>query len=193
MKTPKILVLAGSVRHGSTNRMLAVEAEAALQKAGVEATFADLREYALPIYDADLEADIGLPEAARALKKLAKEADGFAIASPEYNGSYPALLKNAIDWISRPEPGEGPLAAFVGKPAAILSASPGVGGGQRVLRELRHFLEGIRIKVLPHEVSIGKAGEAFDADGRLTRPADIENLKALTAELAGAVGQKELA
>jgi len=192
MKTPKILVLAGSVRHGSTNRMLAVEAEAALREAGVEASFADLREYALPIYDADLEADIGLPEAARSLKKLAKEADGFAIASPEYNGSYPALLKNAIDWISRPEQGEGPLAALAGKPAAILSASPGAGGGKRVLRELRHFLEGIRVTVLPTEVSIASSGEAFDAAGRLTRSADIESLRALAAGLAGAVRQKEL-
>src|ERR1051326_1001008 len=136
MKTPKILVLAGSTRLASTNRLLARDAAEALRNAGMDAIFADLRDYAMPLYDGDLEAETGLPPAARTLKDLARESDGFAVASPEYNGSHSAVLKNASDWISRPEPGEGPVAVFRGKPAAILAASPGAGGGRRVLKQL---------------------------------------------------------
>jgi NAD(P)H-dependent FMN reductase len=190
MKTPKILVLAGSTRTGSTNRLLARDAAEALRNAGLEAIFADLRDYPMPLYDGDLETASGLPPAARTLKDLARESDGFAIASPEYNGSYSAVLKNAIDWISRPENGEGPVEVFRGKPAAILSASPGQGGGRRVLKQLRELLEGIRMTVTPHQVSIAQSGDAFNAEGRLKRPADIESLNRLTEELAGAVRQK---
>ena len=190
MATPKILVIAGSTRAASTNRLLAKEAAAALREAGVDVTLADLRDFPMPLYDADLEAASGLPPAARALKELAREADGFAIASPEYNGSYPAVLKNAIDWISRVEPGDGPLEVFRGKPAGILSASPGQGGGKRVLKQLRELLEMIRMTVVPHHVSIANSGEAFDAAGRLVRISDIESLSKLTSELAGAVRQR---
>src|SRR5215471_11069774 len=161
MKTPKILVLAGSTRTGSTNRLLARDAAETLRNAGLEAVFADLRDYPMPLYDGDLEAASGLPPAARTLKDLARESDGFAIASPEYNGSYSAVLKNAIDWISRPEDGEGPVEVFRGKPVAILSASPGPGGGRRVLKQLRELLEGIRVKVVNHQVSIAQSGAAF--------------------------------
>jgi NAD(P)H-dependent FMN reductase len=192
MKTPKILVLAGSTRTGSHNRLLARDAAESLRNAGLEAIFADLRDYPMPLYDGDLETEAGLPPAAKTLKELAREADAFAVASPEYNGSYSAVLKNAIDWISRPEAGEGPVELFRGKPAAILSASPGPGGGKRVLKRLRELLEGVRMTVVPHQVSIAQSGAAFDASGRLVRHADIESLQKLTEELAGAVRQKEL-
>jgi NAD(P)H-dependent FMN reductase len=193
MKTPKILVLAGSTRQASTNRLLARDAAEALRNAGLEAVFADLRDYPMPLYDGDLEDASGLPPAAKTLKDLARESDAFVIASPEYNGSYSAVLKNAIDWISRPEPGERALEVFSGKPAAILSASPGAGGGRRVLKQLRELLEGIRMTVVPHQVSIAQSGDAFDVEGRLKRPADIESLNRLTEELAGAVKQKATA
>src|ERR1043165_5091218 len=98
MKALKILVLAGSTREGSTNKLLARDAAEALRNAGLEAILADLRDYPMPLYDGDLEAAEGLPPAAKTLKDLAGEAAGFAIASPEYNGSYSAVLKNAIDW-----------------------------------------------------------------------------------------------
>jgi NAD(P)H-dependent FMN reductase len=114
MKTPKILVLAGSTRQASTNRLLARDAAEALRNAGLEAVFADLRDYPMPLYDGDLEDASGLPPAAKTLKDLARESDAFVIASPEYNGSYSAVLKNAIDWISRPEPGERTLEVFSG-------------------------------------------------------------------------------
>jgi NAD(P)H-dependent FMN reductase len=170
--------------------MLARDAAESLRNAGLEAIFADLRDYPMPLYDGDLEAGSGLPPAAKALKDLAREAEALVIASPEYNGSYSAVLKNAIDWISRPEAGEASAGVFRGKPAAILSASPGSGGGRRVLKQLRELLEGISMRVVPHEVSIAKAGDAFDAEGRLKRPADIESLNRLTEELAESVRPK---
>src|SRR4051794_14455702 len=140
MMKPKIMVLAGSTRTESVNRKLARQAVEALRAAGADATFADLRDYPLPLYDGDLEETEGRPAASVALKELARQADGFVIATPEHNGSYPAVLKNAIDWISRPDPGESHLAVFRGKVAGIASASPGAYGGARGLKQLRELL-----------------------------------------------------
>jgi NAD(P)H-dependent FMN reductase len=191
LQHPKILVLAGSARLDSIHRKLARETVAALRAAGLEATLADLRDFPMPIYDGDLEAGQGLPTAAKALKELARRHDGFAIASPEYNGSFPALLKNALDWISRPEPGERPLEVFRGKVAAILSASPGPGGGQRVLRHLRELLEMMSVTVIPEQLSVARANAAFDTNGRLVRDEDLEGLQKLAAALAQAVERKQ--
>ena len=186
----KILVLAGSVRRDSIHRKLARQTVEALRNAGVEAMLGDLREFAMPIYDGDLEAGQGMPPAAKALKELARRHDGFAIASPEYNGSFPALLKNALDWISRPEPGERPLEVFRGKVAAILSASPGPGGGNRGLRHLRELLEMMSVRVVPRELAIARSSGAFDAAGRLMRAEDLSGLEELAAALAQAVARK---
>jgi NAD(P)H-dependent FMN reductase len=188
---PKILVLAGSARQDSVHRKVARQVVEALREAGAEATLADLREFPMPIYDGDLEAGEGPPPAARALKELARTHDGFAIASPEYNGSFPALLKNALDWISRPEPGERPLEVFRGKVAAILSASPGPGGGRRGLRHLRELLEMMNVGVIPQEVAIPRSGAALDAAGRLARTEDLTGLRELAQALAQAAAQKE--
>ena len=188
---PKILVLAGSARLDSIHRKLARQTVEALRSAGVEATLADLRDFPMPIYDGDLEAGQGLPAAAKALKELARRHDGFAIASPEYNGSFPALLKNALDWISRPEPGERPLEVFRGKVAAILSGSPGPGGGQRVLRHLRELLQMMSVTVIPEQLSLARADAAFDAAGRLAREEDLSGLRKLAAALAQAAPQKQ--
>jgi NAD(P)H-dependent FMN reductase len=163
----------------------------ALRHEGVEATLADLRDFPMPIYDGDLEAGEGLPPAAKALKELARRHDGFAIASPEYNGSFPALLKNALDWISRPEPGDRPLEVFRGKVAAILSASPGPGGGRRGLHQLRELLEMMSVSVIAEELAIARAGAAFDAEGQLVRAEDVTGLRELAAALAEAAARKE--
>jgi chromate reductase, NAD(P)H dehydrogenase (quinone) len=190
---PKILVLAGSARLDSIHRKLARQTVEALRDAGVEATLADLRDFPMPIYDGDLEAGEGLPPGARALKELARRHDGFAIASPEYNGSFPALLKNALDWISRPEPGDRPLEVFRGKVAAILSASPGPGGGRRGLRQLRQLLEMMSVSVVPRELAIARSGGALDEGGRLVRTEDLAGLQELAAALAQAAARKQVA
>lgn len=123
-------------------------------------------------------------------KELARTHDGFAIVSPEYNGSFPALLKNALDWISRPEPGEGPLAVFRGKVAALLSASPGPGGGKRGQHQLRELLEMMQVRVIPQELTIPRATEGLDDDGRPTRPADVAAWHQLAASLREAAAAK---
>jgi chromate reductase len=191
---PKILVLAGSARLDSVNRKLARQTVEALRAAGLEATLADLRDFPMPIYDGDLEAGEGIPPAAKALKELARAHDGFAIASPEYNGSFPALLKNALDWISRPEPGERSLEVFRGKVAAILSASPGPGGGRRGLHQLRELLQMMSVNVIPRELAVAHSSGAFDDAGRLIRAEDVTGLQELAASLAhAAVPQQEAA
>ena len=169
----KVLVFAGSTRKGSLHRKLALTAAADLRTRGLDVTIADLRDYPMPLYDGDLETESGVPENARAFRKLLERHDVFVIASPEYNGSFPALLKNAIDWTSRPVPGEPPAAVFGGKTAVLLSASPGPGGGARGLRHLRELLQMIGVEVLPADVTISRALSAFDDEGRLIRPEDV--------------------
>jgi len=190
---PKILVLTGSARLDSIHRKLASQTVEALRDAGLEATLADLRDYPMPIYDGDFETGQGLPPAARALKELARRDDGFAIASPEYNGSFSALLKNALDWISRPEPGERHLEVFRGKVAAILSASPGPAGGSRGLRHLRELLEMMSVTVVSPSLAIPRSSQAFDAAGRLVRPEDLAGLHDLASALAHAATQNQQA
>jgi NAD(P)H-dependent FMN reductase len=188
---PKILVLAGSARRDSIHRKLARQTVETLRTAGVEATLADLRDFPMPIYDGDLEAAEGIPPAAKALKELARGHDGFAIASPEYNGSFPALLKNALDWISRPEPGERHLEVFRGKVAAILSASPGPGGGKRGLHQLRELLEMMSVSVIARDLAIARSSGAFDDAGRLIRAEDVTGLRELAEGLANAAARQE--
>ena len=179
----KVLVFAGSVRQDSFHRKLALEAVGYLRAAGVDATFADLRDYPMPLYDGDVESVHGLPANAQAFKELVRLHDAIVIASPEYNGSFPALLKNVIDWISRPQGDEPRLAAFAGKRAALLSTSPGPGGGKRGLRHLRELLEMIGVTVVPEQLTIAKAFQAFDAEGHLTRPEDREQLEKVLASI----------
>jgi chromate reductase len=185
----RFLVFAGSTRKDSLNRKLALAALESLKRAGVQADFVDLRDYPMPLYDGDTEAQTGLPERAKAFKELVRGYDGLVIASPEYNGSFPALVKNTIDWISRVEGSERPLAVLRGKTAALLSASPGPGGGQRGLKHLRELLGLIGVNVLTPQVVVTKATSAFNEQGRLVRTDVVEAVDQLTAELAGLVLQ----
>lgn len=164
---PRILAFAGSARRDSYNKKLVRAAAKAAQSAGAVVTVIDLRDLPLPIYDEDLEREQGLPDNARRLKTLFTANDGLLIASPEYNSSITALLKNTIDWVSRPTPGEAPLGCFDGKVAAIMSASPGALGGLRGLVTLRMILGNIKVTVLPDQLAIVKAHEAFDPAGSL--------------------------
>lgn len=166
----RVLALAGSTREASLNKKLVRIAAAGAAGAGAETTFLDLRDYPLPVYDGDLEAEAGLPESARALKEAFQAHQGLLIATPEYNGSLTAVLKNALDWISRKTPEEPMLAAFDGKVAGLLSASPGALGGLRGLAHLRQILSGIRVLVVPEQYALARAGDAFDAEGGLRDP-----------------------
>ena len=121
------------------------------REAGGEVTLIDLKDFPLPLFDQDLEAEQGMPENGTRLKKLFIDHDGLLIASPEYNSSFPAVLKNAIDWVSRPAPGEPSLVAFRGKVATLMSASPGAQGGLRGLVHVRSILGNIGVIVLPDQ------------------------------------------
>jgi chromate reductase len=189
----RVLVFAGSIRNGSFNKMLADAAVKALRAAGIETTWADLKDYPMPFYDGDVEAATGLPERAKAFKELLRSHDAFVIASPEYNGSFPALVKNVIDWTSRGEQGDAPLTVYRDKIVAILSTSPGAGGGRRGLEHLRLLFERIRVTVIPEQVSIPRAGEAFDAEGGLAHEEDRQGLDRLVAGLAAALHQRQAA
>ena len=164
----KILFFSGSTRTGSYNSALAKEAYQIALDQGAEATYADLKEYPMPIYDGDLESDQGLPEKAIAFKQLFSEHQGVFIASPEYNSSFSPLLKNTLDWISRPhEENEEGLSAYKGKVIAIAAASPGGFGGLRGLIPLRMMLGNISTLVLPEQLAISGAHKAFNEQGHL--------------------------
>jgi NAD(P)H-dependent FMN reductase len=165
--TPKILAFAGSTRTESHNKKLVKIAASGAQAAGAEVTYLDLRDIPIPLFDEDLEAQEGIHPNACKLKELMLAHQGLLIASPEYNSSISGVLKNAIDWVSRPEPGEAPLACFVDKVAALMSASPGGLGGLRGLVHVRSILENIKVIVLPDQIAVPKAYDAFNSDGTL--------------------------
>jgi len=168
MSAPRILAFAGSTRQGSYNKKLVAAAAAAVREAGAEVTLIDLRDFPMPLYDGDLEDSSGLPENAKKLKALMREHDGFLISSPEYNSSFSAVLKNTIDWTSRTETDDEPaLVCYRGKVAALLSASPGALGGLRGLVFVRALLGNIGVIVLPDQVSVSTAHEAFDEQGQI--------------------------
>lgn len=184
---PKILAFAGSGRKDSHNKKLVKIAADAARQAGADVTLLDLKEYPLPVFDQDCEAERGMPENGAKLKKLMVEHDGFLISCPEYNSSITPLLKNLIDWASRSAPNEAPLVAYQGKAAMLMAASPGALGGLRGLVHVRAILGNIGVIVLPDQVAVAKAFEAFQEDGALKDPkqqAAIEKLgQTLTAFL----------
>ena len=185
MKTPRILAFGGSLRRDSHNQKLAAIAASGAREAGAEVTVISLRNFALPVFDEDLEAASGMPEAAKRLKAIFREHDGLIIASPEYNSSITAALKNAIDWVSRGESDDEPsLSALTGRTAVLCSASPGGLGGMRGLVHLRAILGSIGITVLPDQIAIGKAYEAFTPDGALADAKQQVRVTALGSTLA---------
>ncbi|MEM9915033.1 MAG: NAD(P)H-dependent oxidoreductase [Planctomycetota bacterium] len=183
MSPPHILAFAGSLRAESFNKKLVRCAASAAEAAGAKVTVINLDDYALPVFDEDLEKQ-GTPENATKLKELMKSADGFLIASPEYNSSVSAALKNAIDWASRPAEGEAPLAAFAGKAAVLMATSPGGLGGLRGLVHLRAILGNIQVIVLPQQYALPKAHEAFDDQGQLKDAKAAETVAGLGRRLA---------
>lgn len=181
---PNLLCFAGSARQASFNKRLARCAAPLLERHGAVVTLLDLADYPMPLYDGDLEESDGLPEPARRLKALFRECDGFLIAAPEYNSSLAPLLKNALDWISRKESSDEPaLVAFRGKVAALCAASPGGFGGLRGLVPLRMMLGNIGVHVLPQQLAVASAGDAFTEAGALANPQQANTLDNLAAEL----------
>lgn len=187
----KILAFAGSTREGSFNKMLVKIAVEGAKTAGADVTYVDLRDLPMPLYDQDLEAKEGLPENVLKFKDLMKSHQGFLIACPEYNSSITPLLKNAIDWASRPEPGEPPLAltCFQGKVAGIMAASPGGLGGLRGLAHVRSILESIGVIVIPDQKAVSSAYSAFDEAGNLKDGDQRSAIEAIGAKLADVVAK----
>jgi chromate reductase len=164
---PKILAFAGATRTQSWNKKLIRVAVGAAEEAGGEVTLIDLREYPMPLYDGDLERTDGLPPKARDLKALMVANQAFLLSCPEYNSSISGVLKNTIDWISRPQPDEPRYLAFKGKVAGLLSASPGNLGGVRALLTVRQVLTTLSVLVLPTQFALAHAASAFHEDGTL--------------------------
>jgi NAD(P)H-dependent FMN reductase len=178
MDAPKILVMAGSLRKGSSNARLAALAAKELALAEANVTRMSFADYELPLFDADLMSDSGMPRPALELKSMIAAHQGVFIASPEYSASVSPVIKNAIDWASRGRDREEPsYATFKGRVFALGAASPGGAGGLRGLMALRQILElGCGALVIPEQVAVGRAAQAFD---------DMDNLK--EESLAGAL------
>lgn len=190
MSEIRLLAMCGSARRDSHNRRLIHVLARGAEAAGARVTVIEPREFVLPLYDGDLEAEEGLPSAAAALQRLFAEHHGLLLATPEYNGFFPPLLKNTFDWISRPladgsdRPGTVHLR---GKPAGIAAASPGALGGIRALQHTRQYLANLGFLVVPAQVGVARAHEAFDATGDLhdaAQRAAVAGIGAAVAELA---------
>ena len=165
--TPRLLAFAGSLREGSYNRRLIPVLAEGARAAGAQVTLIELRDYPLPVYDGDIEA-AGMPPQARQLQQLMREHDGLLISTPEYNGSIPALVKNILDWISRPmEDGRMGTALFQDKVAGMVSASPSALGGLRSLLVLRDALAKLGLVVVPQQVAVGQVADKLVATGQL--------------------------
>ena len=192
MAQPKILVFAGSLRTDSWNHKLAVAASKGAEAAGAHVTIIRLRDFEMPLYDQEIEDASGLPENCVKLKELFKAHHGMIIGCPEYNSSISGVLKNTVDWISRPRDGEQPLECFDRKVIGLVAASPGGLGGIRGLPIERQLFGHIKAIVMPDQFSLAKAHEAFDDNGHLkddTQRGMAEGVGKAVAEVAAQVGK----
>lgn len=182
----KLLIFAGSTRQNSFNRKLAITAATMARDAGATVTHLELSGLDIPLYNADLEAQGTPPDVIR-LKQLMFEHPAWIICSPEYNGSYTALLKNTIDWASSPVKGHPDWAQgtkpFEGKVVGLLSASPGGLGGLRSLSHLNPLLSNLQCWVAPRQFALGGAGQAFDADGLLHNEAHRQGVQSVLKQV----------
>ncbi len=185
----KILVFAGSTRQNSWNRKLARVAAGIASAGGIEVTHLELADFDVPMYNADLEAR-GTPEDVIKLKQITYEHPGWIICTPEYNASYPALLKNTLDWISSPVKSDpvwsDALRSSRGKVVGVLSASPGALGGLRSQSHLAPLLLNLQCWVAPRNYALSRAMDAFDAQGRLVSDAARESVQAVIDQVVWA-------
>lgn len=161
----KVLALSGSTRKDSYNKKLVSEAAEVAKQLGAQVTVIDLKDYSSPFYDEDMETGEGMPQKAKELRRLLIQNQVILIASPEYNGSLSAILKNAIDWASRSETGGPSREAFKGKKFVLMSTSPGPSGGINGLKELRKILENVGGTVVAQQLVIPDASHAFNQQG----------------------------
>lgn len=181
---PKVLVFAGSSRQDSLNKQLARLVARRIEALGGVATFVDLKDYPCPLFDEDIEAQ-GMPENVLKLRELLADHQALFIASPEYNGFITPLLKNTLDWLSRPYEDTPGLALYSGKCAALVSASPGGLGGIRAMPLAQQLLANLGLIVLPQPMSLSKAHSAFDETGAFIEEANGKRLDALCQRLVG--------
>ena len=181
-----LLVFAGSTRARSFNRQLAAVAADLGREAGAAVTHLELADFDIPLYNADLEAQ-GTPRDVVRLKEICFAHPGWIVVSPEYNGSYTALLKNTIDWVSSPIKGDPNWSSgtkpFAGKVVGLLSASPGALGGLRSLSHLAPLLMNLQCWVSPKQFALSKAGEAFTPEGQLVNEPAKENVCGVVAQV----------
>jgi NAD(P)H-dependent FMN reductase len=184
MSALKILVIPGSLRTGSLNAKLAAVAAHALAREGAEVSRISLGDFPLPIYDGDLQAKSGVPKHAVNLKRMMSAHHGVLIVTPEYNSSVPALVKNTIDWVSRvQDPHETRGQVFRDKVFAIAAASGNRLGGARALAALRLILSACHAQVIPNQLALAFAEDAYDEMDHLRNAADSDALKALVRQL----------
>ena len=184
MSSLKILVIPGSLRAGSLNARLAATAAYELAQAGAEVTRISLADFPLPIYDGDLQTKSGVPKNAVNLKRMIGVHHGVLIVTPEYNSSVPPLVKNTIDWVSRVQDAhETRGQVFRERAFAIAAASESRLGGTRSLAALRLILTACHATVIPNQLALSFAGQAYDDIDRLKHPADVESLGALVQQL----------
>jgi len=185
MPVPKILVIPGSLHAGSHNTRLAALAAKELALAEAEVTRISLADYPLPLFDAEMTAELGPPQNAVQLQRMLQAHHGVFITSPEYSASVTPLLKNTIDWLSRARArGEPTYAAFKDRIFAIGAASSGAGGGLRSLMALRQILElGCGALVIPEQISVANAVDAFDETDDFKDAGLAASLKALARRL----------
>lgn len=186
----KVLAISGSTREASINKKLVTEAAEIARKTGADVTVINLNDYPIPFFNEDLETEQGMPVKAKQLRRQMVTSNVILIASPEYNGSLPAILKNVIDWASRAETGGPSREAFQGKTFVIMSSSPGAGGGAKGLSHLKSIIENIGGKVVEQQVALPNGFTAFDAQGHLKDPAMQANLEKAVRSAVGTGAQQ---
>ncbi len=188
----KLLVFAGSTRQNSFNRKLAGVTAAMATASGADVTHIELANFDVPLYNADLEAR-GTPSDVMRLKQLMHDHPAWIICTPEYNASYPALLKNTLDWVSSPVKGNPEwtdgFKSTRGKVVGVLSASPGALGGLRSQSHLAPLLINLECWLAPKNFALGRAGDAFDDTGALKDERAIKSVQAVIDQVIWAAGR----
>jgi chromate reductase len=184
----KFLMMGMSLRKDSFNKKLAENAHRILTKGNSAHQFELLRfnDFAMPVYDGDIETETGIPEGVKKFGEKITAADALILSTPEYNGGIPGAFKNAIDWVSRISPMPWP-----GKKLLLLGASPGALGAIRSLAHSRVPLESIGVFVYPEMFGLSQAHKAFDAQGKLVDASTEERLSKLLLKFRDHVGNEQ--